>query len=127
MVVFNMYSPLGSIVTYVKNFDSITLCIVVACSESMIEHDRKVWLGSTVLSYVIPYSFWTGLYCRHSLKHQVCELKDEVVASMQQQNFCLTEHIKFLQQVGVYWFLFSYIIAPCSEKYCSFLVINALV
>ncbi|XP_064381922.1 myotubularin-related protein 6-like [Halichondria panicea] len=42
-------------------------------------------------------SFWTGLYCGHTLKHQVCEMADEVTASMQQQNFCISEHIKFLE------------------------------
>ena len=31
----------------------------------------------------------------------MCELSDEVTGSLRQQNTCLTEHIKFLQQVGI--------------------------
>lgn len=47
------------------------------------------------------YSFWKGLYCRYPLKQHVCELTDEILGSLKQQNTCLTEHIKFLQQVQV--------------------------
>ncbi len=48
-------------------------------------------------------SFWKGLYCRYPLKQHVCELTDEILGSLKQQNTCLTEHIKFLQQVQVYY------------------------
>jgi hypothetical protein len=47
-------------------------------------------------------SFWKGLYCRYPLKQHVCELTDAILGSLKQQNTCLTEHIKFLQQVKVY-------------------------
>ena len=55
--------------------------------------------GNAVL--FISLSFWKGLYCRYPLKQHVCELSDEILGSLDQQNTCLSEHIKFLQQVSV--------------------------
>lgn len=53
-----------------------------------------------VLCILFPQrSFWKGLYCRYPLKQHVCELTGEILGSLKQQNTCLTEHIKFLQQV----------------------------
>lgn len=47
----------------------------------------------------IPHlSFWRGLYCRHISRHHPSELVEEALTSLRQQNNCLEDHIKFLQQ-----------------------------
>ena len=42
-----------------------------------------------------------GLYCHYPLQHHVCERRDDVMGSLQQQNECLKEHIMFIQEVSM--------------------------
>lgn len=44
---------------------------------------------------------WLGLYCRHEVGPHPHELVDEAAGSTFQQNICLEEHKKFLEQVSL--------------------------
>lgn len=49
--------------------------------------------------YLIFCSFWRGLYCRYETGPHPKELWEEVAGSLRQQNVCLQDHIKYLEQV----------------------------
>lgn len=57
-------------------------------------------LGIATVYFIFVLSFWQGLYCRHDNGPHPHELWEELASSLSQQNECLEDHIKFLEQVG---------------------------
>ena len=50
---------------------------------------------------LVMCSLWRGLYCCHERASQPKELWEEVACSLNQQNICLEDHIKYLKEVCV--------------------------
>ena len=47
-------------------------------------------------------SLWRGLYCCYETGPHPQELMEEVAGSLRQQNVCIQDHIKYLEQVSTY-------------------------
>ena len=68
---------------------------------SRISHKARLSFASppTHPPHTYTHSFWRGLYCRYHPHERASELRDEVLGSLTQQNNCIMEHVRFLQQV----------------------------